>query len=284
VASAVFDALNARPVPMIKLAAKLQELARCRHLAAWSRLPDQQELWEDLGVDGSRSANDLLVTAQDLGGSKLDYYVTDAVVMNVKSVGTDRRVELAISVTNPAREQRSKFVDGGSIYANPGEYGAYLVVFAPQAAFNFTYDFPPYTSSAIDGELSATTFTVRVPMGSTQTVHMSFMLPGAQTAVTVVPSARITPGQWTWPRHMRFNDAFPTTLDLGVVPTGTPSPRPGWLLSGLVLFAIGSGVAGDAWGRPGTRRRRVDANLGWWLLVVGAAMMTVQAAVYVTAP
>jgi hypothetical protein len=284
VASAIFDALNTRHVSLVKLVAKLQELARSRHVAAWSELPEEQKLWHDLGVDGSRSANDLLVSAQDLGASKLDYYVTEQVVMDVQAVGPDRRVDLSISLTNPVREQRSVYVDGGSIYADPGEYGVYLVVFSPRSAFDFTHDEPPYTSSATDGDLTVTTFTTRVPMGSTKMVRMSFMLPGKDSTITVVPSARITPVQWTWTWHSTFNDAFPTTLDLGALPVGAKAPRPGWLLSGLLLFALGGALAGDAWGRAGTRRARIDANLGWWLLVIGLALMTVQAAIYITAP
>ena len=282
VANAIFDALNTRSVSLVKVAAKLQDLARGRHLAAWSKTPDEEKLWHDVGADGSRSPHDLLVTAQDLGASKLDFYVTEAVDMHVSAVGDDRRVDLSIKVTNPARQGRSAYIDGGSIYANPGEYGVYLVVFAPGDAFDFTYDDPPYTSSAIDGDLSATTFTTRVPMDTTKTVHLSFTLPGHETSVNIIPAARISPSDWTWDeRH--FNDLLPTPLNVGSVPVGSEAPRPGWMLSGLLLLGIGAALAGDAWGRPATRQSRIDANLGWWLLVFGLAMLVVQVAIFVTA-
>jgi hypothetical protein len=282
VARAIFDALNTRHVSMVKLAAKLQSLARARHLAAWSSIPGEQTLWQDLGADGTRSPNDVLVAAEDLGASKLDFYVTEHVDMTVQSVRQGRRIELSISLTNPRRDKTSAYIDGGSIYADPGEYGTYLVVNLPRDSFDIVHDDPSYTSSAQDGPLSVTTFTTRVPTGTTKTIKLSFTLPGQVTTINVIPSARITTVTWKWNR-LQFDDAIPKPLDLRKVPVGSEAPRPGWLLSGLLLFAIGAALAGDAWGRPGARQAKVDAHLGWWLLVVGVAMMTVQMAIFVTA-
>jgi hypothetical protein len=202
--------------------------------------------------------------------------------MKVQSVGPDRRIELSISLTNPAREKTSVYIDGGSIYANPGEYGTYLVVNLPRDALDIVHDDPSYTSSAQDGPLSVTTFTTRVPIGTTKTIKLSFTLPGQLTTINVIPSARITPVTWTRNR-LHFDDTFPTPLDLSIFPVGAEAPRPGWLLSGLLLFAIGAALEGDATGRADARQAKVDAHLGWWLVVVGVAMMTVQMAIFVTA-
>jgi hypothetical protein len=88
---------------------------------------------------------------------------------------------------------------------------------------------------------------------------------------------------WTW-NQFRFDDTFPTALDLRGVPLGPEAPRPGWLLSGLVLFAVGVGLAGDALGRASSPRAVFDTNVGRWVLVTAVAMVVVQVGIYVTAP
>jgi hypothetical protein len=283
VARAIFDALNSRHVSLTKLAARLQNLARSRHLAAWSSVPAEQTLWHDVGADGSRDGNDVLIAAQDLGASKLDFYVTEQVDMTVRNAGLNRRIELSISLTNPPRQTTSQYVEGGSIYAEPGEYGTYLVVNLPRDSFDIVHDDPSYTSSANDGPLSVTTFTTRVPIGTTKTVKLSFLLPGADTIINIIPSARISPVRWTWGKR-HFNDEFPTVLNLRSVRVGSDAPRPGWLLAGLLLFGVGAGLAGDAWGRRReSPRARFDANVGWLVVVIGIAMTVAQIAIYVRA-
>jgi hypothetical protein len=134
----------------------------------------------------------------------------------------------------------------------------------------------------MDGDLQATTFIARASAGSTRTIDLSFLLPGQDTSVSVLPAARLQPVKWSWDGQT-FDDRVPYTLDLSRIGVGPEAPRAGWLVSGLVLFGFGAALAGDAWGRPGARQAKVDAHLGWWLLVVGVAMMTVQMAIFVTA-
>jgi hypothetical protein len=284
VAKAIFDAINTRHIPLVPLAAKLQELARGRHLQAWSSIAAEEKLWRDVGAEGSRNANDVLVAWQELGTSKLDFYVTGNVDMTVRGEGDSRRIDLSMRVTNPSRTSTAPYVEGpGNMYAVPGEYGFYLTVFLPRDTFDIKHDDPSWNVWAMDGDLQATTFIARAPEGSSRTIDLSFSLPADDTSITVVPTARLAPVTWNWGQY-RFDDRFPTAVNLGVVPVGPEAPRPGWLLSGLLVFAVGVGFTGDAWGRTGTRQAKFDANLGWWLLVTGLAMVVVQTAIYVTAP
>jgi hypothetical protein len=284
VARAIFDALNTRDIPLIKLAVQLQDLARSRHLAAWSSNPAEQTLWEDVGADGGRSPNDLLVASEELGTSKLDFYVTEHVDMTVEPAGQYRKIDLAISLTNPTRDRTTPYIEGGTpLYAEPGEYGTYLVVFLPHSAVNVVHDDPSYTSSSDDGPLSATTFTTRVPVGTTKTINVSFLLPGDVSTINVIPSARITPAAWTINRAP-FDDRYPVSLNLAFAPVDSGDPHPGWLLSGLLLFAVGAAWSGDARGqRPVTRLSRLDTRFGAFLAIVGVAMIVAQGAIYLTA-
>lgn len=280
VANAIFDALNERHVPLVKLAAQLQDLARGRHLAAWSALASEEELWRDVGADGARSPNDVLVAWQELGTSKLDFYVTGNVEMTVRREGDYRRISLSMSATNPLRTSTAPYIDGGSMYAVPGEYGFYLTVYLPRDTLDIKHDDPSWNAWAMDGDLQVTTFIARAPAGSSRTIELSFLLPDDETSITVQPSARLRPVVWSWDGYV-FDDREPVSLSLVRVEVGPEDPLPGWLLSGLLLFGFGGALAGDAWGRPATRQARIDANLGWWLLVIGLAMMAAQTAIYI---
>ena len=288
VAKAIFDAINTRHVSLIKLAAKLQDLAKSRHLEAWSSNPDEQKLWEDVGADGARSPNDIVVASEELGTSKLDFYVTENVAMKVDPERGDRRVSLSISLTNPPRDKTSPYIEGGSRYANPGEYGFYLVVYLPRDATDIVHDDPTWTSAADDGPLQATTFTARAPVGTTKTIDVSFLLPASDTAVDIVPSARLRPATWTV-GPMQFNDLFPTTIDLKTIRSGE-APTSLWLFVALGLFALGAGLAGDAWGRAAVAasdgrhvspRAKFDADVGWWLMALALATAAAQVVIYV---
>jgi hypothetical protein len=289
VAKAIFDAINTRHVSLIKLAAKLQDLAKSRHLEAWSSNPDEQKLWEDVGADGTRRPNDIVVAAEELGTSKLDYYVTEHVAMKVQTEGDHRRVSLAISLTNPPRQKTSPYIEGGTpLYAKPGEYGFYLLVYMPRSATDVIHDDPSWTSESSDGPLQATTFTARAPVGTTRTINVSFLLPNDETTINIVPSARLRPATWTIGRTS-FNDLFPSSINLAAVESESTGYTSIWLVVALGLFALGAALAGDAWGRAAVERAdgrhvspraQFDANVGWWLMAASAAILAAQIVIY----
>ena len=292
VAKAIFDAINTRHVSLIKLAAKLQDLAKSRHLLAWSSNPDEEKLWQDVGADGARQPNDIVIAAEELGTSKLDFYVTEHVAMKVQPEGDHRRISLAISMTNPPRGQTSPYIEGGTpLYAKPGEYGYYLVVYMPRDATDVVHDDPTWTSASPDGPLQATTFTARAAVGTTRTINVSFLLPNDEATVNIVPSARLRPATWTIGRTS-FNDLFPTTINLATVESESAGYTSIWLVVALGLFALGAALSGDAWGRIAVARAdgahdspraRFDAEVGWYLMIASGAVLAAQVVIYVRA-
>ena len=140
-----------------------------------------------------------------------------------------------------------------------------------------------------DGNIYTAVVVFRVPEGTSKTIRLDFSLPRSERRLEVIPSARLRPITYRV-NGAAFNDAVPMKLDLQqLAPDSGPAPL--WLVIGLLLFGLGAGFLGDGWGRTAiagdgiaARRAKIDANLGWWLLVFGLAMLAVQVAIYITAP
>ena len=56
IAQAIFDAARGGDYSVLELAGRLAELARGRHLLAWSADPRRTRLWEAFGADGQPAA------------------------------------------------------------------------------------------------------------------------------------------------------------------------------------------------------------------------------------
>jgi hypothetical protein len=58
------------------------------------------------------------------------------------------------------------------------------------------------------------------------------------------------------------------------------------MIIGLLFVGVGIGRTGDAWSRTtqaASRLARIDASIGWWLIVCGSAMVAVQLTIFVRA-
>lgn len=281
VAKAVFDALEHRSFPFTKLAAQLQDLGLSRHVMAWSSHPDEQELFHAVGADGSLEPHDLLIASQNLNASKLDYYVTMSVAGTVQDAGDHRNVDLAVTLTNPKHYTGAFYIEGGGFYANPGEYATFLVTYLPKEAYDVGSPDPGIGRHGPDGPLNAYSTVFRVPEGTSRTFHIEFSLPNHVSTVRIMPSGRLAFVPYTFDGY-ETNDSFPNPLDLASV-ARPEHVADWWLVFGLLLFGIGAAVAGDARGRltvAGGRNARVDFEIGWWITIVGLAMIAIQFALF----
>lgn len=201
IAEAAFDAIGERDYSLFALAGALSEMAKTRHLLGWAADPVEHDLWETLGVDGHLEADDVFVEVANLGASKLDYFVTVAVDLTTEydSEIDARRGRMAVTITNPEREQTSPYIEGFSgLIEEPGEHVAWLGWFLPQYATGITaVDFPGFSQSGPDGPLYVSGTVVHVPLGESRTYTVEFILPGDQYFLTVLPSARVRPTVWT---------------------------------------------------------------------------------------
>lgn|GEM_PF-2405935 len=282
VAKQVFEAIDERPIPLLQLASTLQDLGKSRHLMAWSADPAEQQLFVDTGVDGSLEPHDLLIASQNLNASKLDYYVTMRVDGAVYDEGDDHAIDLAVTLTDPKHFTGSSYIEGGGIYAAPGEYASFLVAYLPPEAYDLQIPGYGVGRAGPDGPVHAYSTVVRVPEGTSATVHFRFRLPDSVDEVRIMPAGRLVPTTYKFGTYTT-SDLFPNPLDLDAVAVHDAAAVP-WFVVGLLLFAAGAALMGDAKGRlavaaavdPGSRvarRARIDRKVGWLVLAVGLAMM-----------
>ena len=214
IAQAIFDELEVRDYPVLQLAGTLSELARGRHLLAWAADEDENGLWQAFGADGRLRRDGLLVVSQELGASKLDYFVRHVIELRARRADDDSwRVTLAIDLQHFEHGETSPYIDGGGIYAEPGEYGAFLVTYVPGDAFDIDTE-AGFTHHGRDGPMYAAGTILRVPEGTTTTVEVEFSLPATHDVLQVIPSTRLQPSVWEWGDGLSRDDAVPFEIVL----------------------------------------------------------------------
>lgn len=216
VATAIFDAMNDRDYDLLELAGWLSKAARGRHLLAWSAAEGENELWESVGADGRLRSDGIGVVSQDLGASKLDYFTTLEVDLDAEPLGDGvRRVTMSVTITNPEPPESSPYIDGGGRYAEPGEYGSFLVAYLPDGASDITSSVG-FTHHGPDGPMYAAGTILRVPEGRARTVEISFSLFDGRDTLTVIPAARLRPTRWLVDGEERL-DVLPFEIDLAAL-------------------------------------------------------------------
>jgi hypothetical protein len=215
VARAAFDALQSRSYSLPALAQQLQLAAKGRHLLAWSPNPDEEHLWTKLGAGGQLGADDLMVSVQNVSASKLDFFIKPIVTIGVQQFSDHQSVDMYVTMANPRRPVTSAYIEGGlNCCVLPGDQRVYLLFYLPKTAYNLTSYQPHFSTVGHDGPMQVVGMIYIVPYGQTTTVHISFYLPPSQTAVTVVPSARLTPEIYSVNGHITVADTVPVKLPI----------------------------------------------------------------------
>lgn len=197
-ALAIFDSLNQRDVSIPTLAGGLAKVAKGRHLVGWAKDPELQAVFGDLEADGALQPDGLMVTVQNIGGSKLDWYIQPSVGLDVQRVadGT-QRVTIDVSVPNPERGETSRVIEGGTEYVEPGDHRALLGVYLPQAAYDVASPTRGFTRAGVDGPMKAAIMRYEVPYDETDVTRIEFSLPPGADRLTLLPSARVFPVEFT---------------------------------------------------------------------------------------
>jgi hypothetical protein len=213
IAQAIFDSIESREYSVLQLAGTLSDLARGRHLLGWSADEEENELWAAFGADGRLRPNGLLVASQELGASKLDYFVKQSVDVSARRTDDDTwRVTLEVSLQHLEHGETSAYIEGGGMYADPGEYGSFLVAYMPGDAFDIS-SAAGFTNFGRDGPMYAAATILRVPEATTEVVEISFSLPQGRDVLTVIPSTRLNGTTWTWGDNIQV-DALPFEINL----------------------------------------------------------------------
>ncbi|MGH9127272.1 MAG: DUF4012 domain-containing protein [Acidimicrobiales bacterium] len=215
VARAAFDALQSRGYSLPALAQQLQSAAKGRHLLAWSPNSDEEHMWTMLGAGGQLGADDLMVSVQNVSASKLDFFIKPIVTIGVQQFSDHQAVDMYVTMANPRRSVTSAYIEGGTnCCVLPGDQRVYLLFYLPASAYNQTSYLPHFSTLGHDGPMQVAGMIYIVPYGQTTTVHISFYLPPSQTAVTVLPSSRLTPDIYSVNGRITVADTVPVKLPM----------------------------------------------------------------------
>lgn len=193
VASAAVDALDGGGFDVAQLAADLADAAGSRHILAWSRHPGQQAAWEAAGITGELPDDALFVGLYSVGGVKLDPYIDVAADL----VHDGGEVSVQITVTNASPEGLPLYVEGPIGDGEEGQYEALLVVSIPGFAEGGIVDEQTEQVSGADGNTVVVASRLLVLRGEGAERTVRFTLPDDAHRVTVLPTGRIPPIDWT---------------------------------------------------------------------------------------
>lgn len=213
-ASTVLRQLQGQTTDLKSLASAVSSAVAGRHLMIWSKNPVEQAAWEVSGVSGSLTDHSVDVSLINVGGNKLDQYMSIHVTVSTERAGAGTEVALTTQVANATPPGQSQFI-AGPFPGVPVSYGGYyglVAVNLPSPAADITMTGAgPLAVKGGEGPTWVVAVPSTIPDGSTSTVLVRFRMPGHHGSMTVVPSARIPPEQWTADGRS-FDDTAPTTI------------------------------------------------------------------------
>ncbi len=199
IAGAVFRRLESPGIPLVAMARALGRAADGRHLIAWSAEPRVEADWVAAGAGGEVRGNQMLLALINQGANKLDPYQQVSAVASTAASGRSSRVTVRVTVDNTTPPTLTGYAAGGSPGAPPArEYaGAIALDFPADATDASVIGAGPLEALGPDGPAQVVAAEIAVPDGQSRTVSFSFTLPGRHGTLTVDPSARVPPTQWT---------------------------------------------------------------------------------------
>lgn len=208
-AAAVVEALENGSYTPGRLAAGMARTSRGRHLLAWSSNPDDQQTWEKTGIAGSLRPTSLAVNILNRGGNKLDPFLDVQARLELREASGGTEVTVRMKVANHAPFGLSPYVSGPHPDSGvaEGDYLGIVAVNLPGVATDIALDgIPGLATGGADGPTRVVAGTLLLPRGQEKTVTVQFRLPGSETSVELVPSARVGPIRWEAGRHQWEDD------------------------------------------------------------------------------
>jgi len=136
------------------------------------------------------------------------------VAVTTALTGADTTVTLTTRMDNTTPDGQSQFI-AGPFPGEPVSYGGYRGLVSanlPAQASRITVTGAgPLAVKGAEGPTWVVAAPVTIPQGTSSTVVIRFRMPGSHGSMTLVPSARIPPEQWT-SAGASFDDSAPTTI------------------------------------------------------------------------
>lgn len=212
IAKEIFETLTSGDVAPIDLADALLTASDGRHLMLWAADDDLQSVWSDLGVDGALNELGLMISFQNYGANKMDWYLRPSARMDVDLLPSgDYRATLTMTMPVPAAEE---LTDASPYILGPGPdtHGVFLTVHLPKDAYDIVSPDPrAFRTKGVEPPMQVRTFLADVPLGTTFERTIEFSLPRSVSTLLLLPSARLEPLTLTVD-GFAVNDAAPVPI------------------------------------------------------------------------
>jgi hypothetical protein len=201
VAHGVLDAFDDESLNLKALADAMTSSTQGRHILVWSSSASQQSAWQNGGVAGTLSPDSMMVSVINRGGNKLDQYLSVGVGVRLHRTASQTSATLTIHLTNNTPSGQSQYIAGpypglGTSY---GQYVGIACINLPSGSNHIVVTGnPPLLAEGPEGPTWLVGVPIDVLQGGSESVVLSFTLPTAHGRATVVPSARLTPVNWTF--------------------------------------------------------------------------------------
>lgn len=181
---------------LVSLALGLAQAAGGRHVMVWSASSSQEALWKKAGVAGTVGPKALLTAVLNVGGNKLDQYLSVRDNLRLAVSGEHTTVTLQVRLANHTPPHQPEYITGPSAGSNlvADEYAGLVAVTLPgdaQRAWVDGYHSLPVAGP--DGSTQVVAAPVELLAGQQRALTIHFTLPGRNGQLTVMPSARIPP-------------------------------------------------------------------------------------------
>lgn len=264
IAKEIFATLTSGDVAPIDLADALLTAGEGRHLMLWAEDDDLQSVWSELLVDGALNELGLMISFQNYGANKMDWYLRPSATMDVDLLPSgDYRAILTMTMPVPAAED---LTDASPYILGPGPdtHGVFLTVHLPRDAYDIVSPDPgAFRTKGVEPPMQVRTFLTDVPLGTTFERTIEFSLPRSVSALLLLPSARLEPLTLTVD-GVPVEDAVPVPITwfAALPPPGGDGDVSPWVrvpaLTGLAATVVATGaMAMSLRARPAGRRGAV---------------------------
>ncbi len=227
IAVATVDALANEPWEPLDLINAFRPVAAGRHIMAYSTIPEEQAMWEALGIAGQVDGNEVGVALLNIGANKLDPFVqVDAVVTegpaDPAQPDGDRALEIEVTVAN---NSPITLPQGATGYywetlglPTPASYLGRMMFLLPEGTTELTVSDPSLKVEVFGRDGPLVVMVVRLealPEGTSTTVVANATVAADTTGgYRIMPSARYLPIGYSW-NGLEFNDSVFTEVPLG---------------------------------------------------------------------
>lgn len=197
VTEALISRLTTGTTNAVALGQELAGAARGGHFRLWSRVPDEEEVFERTGLGGGPAVSDadraFHVAVQNRSGTKLDYYVKPKVrqEIDLTKAGT-AIVRTTVTVENQAPKDAApsyQLGPDGISTTRVGDYPAWVMLWGPAGAMQ--------AGSTPESGLQLSHYVVNVGAGESKEISFQTVIPAAvrdgRFQIRLVPQPRLEP-------------------------------------------------------------------------------------------